>query len=298
MKKLFILTLVAVFALAMLSGCGGSKGTSATTPYNELSKMAQAMRKAGALADVGQGQSSREDLARQKAQNDGRAKLALGLESKIQVLQKSFLEEVGSAGDTEVNEAFSSVSKTMASTTLRGVFPEEEKNSFLHAAAAFPYFVRHVPTVRGLFVLFFIKKNVIVRSRTISLEFSGGKLPLLRHLVRGEPGHYRPPELDPELTDPTRPLRYTRNQHQLAAGDDRPRILQEIDDDAVPGRYFQAVRYQRFPQLQQRVVSGQQRQHLRPDVLLRDFPFKVFQQIEQLIEKIFRLLFHGGSIPF
>jgi len=127
MKKLFIITLVAVFALAMLSGCGGSKGTSATTPYNELNKMAQAMRKAGALADVGQGQSSREDLARQKAQNDGRAKLALGLESKIQVLQKSFLEEVGSAGDTEINEAFSSVSKTMASTTLRGVFPEEER---------------------------------------------------------------------------------------------------------------------------------------------------------------------------
>jgi len=29
--------------------------------------------------------------------------------------------------ETEVNEAFTSVSKTMASTTLRGVFPEEER---------------------------------------------------------------------------------------------------------------------------------------------------------------------------
>jgi ribosomal protein S20 len=127
MKKGLILMLVAVFALSMLSGCGGSKGTSTTSPYNELMKMAQAIREAGGIADVGQGQSSREDIARQKAQNNGRQQLALALESKIQVLQKNFLEEIGSNMETEVNEAFSSVSKTMASTTLRGVFPEEER---------------------------------------------------------------------------------------------------------------------------------------------------------------------------
>jgi hypothetical protein len=127
MKKGLILVLVALFALAMLSGCGGSKDTATTSPYTELMRMAQQMRQAGALAAVGQGQSAREDLARQKAQNDGRQNLALALESKIQVLQKSFVEEVGSNMDTEINEAFSSVSKTMASTTLRGVFPEEER---------------------------------------------------------------------------------------------------------------------------------------------------------------------------
>ncbi len=127
MKKGLILVLVAAFSLALLSGCGGSKESTSMSPYNELMKMSQQMRQSGALAAVGQGQSAREDLARQKAHNDGRQKLALALESKIQVLQKSFIEEVGSNMDTEINEAFSSVSKTMASTTLRGVFPEEER---------------------------------------------------------------------------------------------------------------------------------------------------------------------------
>lgn len=126
MKKLTILIL-AGFTMALMVGCGGSETTAKTSPYNELMKMARDMRKAGAVADVGQGQSKREDIAREKAQTDGRAKLALGLESKTQVLQKKFTEEIGSNEDTEINEAFSSVQKTMASTVLQGAFPEEER---------------------------------------------------------------------------------------------------------------------------------------------------------------------------
>ncbi|MDD3807770.1 MAG: hypothetical protein PHE86_07055 [Candidatus Marinimicrobia bacterium] len=127
MKKGFILVLLGFFALSLLSGCGGSKDTAITSPYNELMKKSNSIREAGGIAAVGQGQSAREDIARQKAQSNGRQQLALALESKIQVMQKSFMEEIGSATDTEINEAFTDVSKTLASTTLRGVFPEEER---------------------------------------------------------------------------------------------------------------------------------------------------------------------------
>lgn len=126
MKKLTMLIL-AGFMMSLMVGCGGSEATSKSSPYNELMKIAQTMRKAGAIADVGQGQSKREDLAREKAQTDGRAKLAIGMEAKVQVLQKKFVEEIGSNEDTEINEAFSSVTKTMASTVLQGAFPEEER---------------------------------------------------------------------------------------------------------------------------------------------------------------------------
>ena len=126
MKKLTML-LVAAFTMSLMVSCGGSGETTKSSPYNELAKIANTMRKNGAVADVGQGQSKREDLAREKAQTDGRAKIAMGMEVKVQALQKKFVEEIGSNEDTEINEAFSSVTKQMASTVLQGVFPEEER---------------------------------------------------------------------------------------------------------------------------------------------------------------------------
>ncbi len=126
MKKLTML-LVAAFTMSLMVSCGGSGATATSSPYNELMKIARDMRKGGAIADVGQGTSKREDIAREKAQTDGRAKIALGMEVKVQALQKKFVEEIGSNEDTEINEAFTSVTKQMASTVLQGAFPEEER---------------------------------------------------------------------------------------------------------------------------------------------------------------------------
>jgi hypothetical protein len=127
MKKLSSFLLVPVFALAMLGSCGGSKGASATTPYNELNKTAKDLREKGHVAVVGQGQSSREDIARQKAQNNGRQQLALALESKIQVLLKSLSEELGYDKFTNTYGEFSIMHRTIVYTNLRNVFPAEER---------------------------------------------------------------------------------------------------------------------------------------------------------------------------
>ena len=127
MKKVLILLLLAAFGLVLLTGCGGSKQVSAKkSPYLQMQKRANEFNKNGAVAVVGQGESSREDIARKKSYTDARANLAEALETKVQTLSKSFLEEIGTSGDTEINEAFSKTTKTMASTVLKGSFPEDE----------------------------------------------------------------------------------------------------------------------------------------------------------------------------
>lgn len=127
MKKVLVLFMLAVFGLILLTGCGGSKQVSAEkNPYLQMQKRANEFKKSGAVAVVGQGESSREDIARKKSYTDARANLADALEAKVQTLSKSFLEEVGTSGDSEINEAFSRTTKVMSSSVLKGSFPEDE----------------------------------------------------------------------------------------------------------------------------------------------------------------------------
>ncbi len=127
MKKVLVLLMLVAFGLLLLTGCGGSKQVSAKkSPYLQMQKRANELKKNGAVAVVGQGESSREDIARKKSHTDARANLAEALEVKVQTLSKSFLEEVGTSGDSEINEAFSRTTKTMSSSVLKGSFPEDE----------------------------------------------------------------------------------------------------------------------------------------------------------------------------
>jgi len=126
MKKVLILLLLVVFGLILLTGCGSKEVSGKKSPYMQMQKQANQYNKAGAVAVVGQGESSREDIARKKSHVDARANLAEALNVKVQTLSKSFLEEVGTTGDTEINEAFSRTTKTMASTVLKGSLPEDE----------------------------------------------------------------------------------------------------------------------------------------------------------------------------
>ena len=82
--------------------------------------------KDGGLAYVGTGISKREDIARDKAQNDGRAGLANALETKVKNYEKQFKEEIGTSGESEINEAFQRVSEQMSKTVLVGVLPTNE----------------------------------------------------------------------------------------------------------------------------------------------------------------------------
>ncbi|MEA1986387.1 MAG: hypothetical protein U9N76_02720 [Candidatus Marinimicrobia bacterium] len=127
MKKILVVLLLAAFSLVLLSSCGGSKTVSGKkSPYMQLQAKAREYNARGAVAVVGQGQSAREDIARKKSHTASRANLAEALETKVQTMSKQFLEEVGSAGDSEINEAFSKTTKTMASATLKGSFPQDE----------------------------------------------------------------------------------------------------------------------------------------------------------------------------
>ena len=125
MKKNLILVSAIVIA-AILSSCGSAPAPK-VTPYAELTKVANGMRKGGAITAVGQGQSKREDIAREKSHTDARGKMSQAMESKVSTLNKSFQEEIGSNDDTEINEAFTSVTKVVSKNILQGAFPEDER---------------------------------------------------------------------------------------------------------------------------------------------------------------------------
>ncbi len=126
MKRILAIAL-SVFMVSLLASCGASEPEPTTSPYNELSQLANQMRKTGAITSVGQGQSKREDIAREKSQTDARAKMSQSIESKVSTLNKNFQEEIGSNEDTEINEAFTSVQKVVSQSVIAGSFPETER---------------------------------------------------------------------------------------------------------------------------------------------------------------------------
>jgi len=67
------------------------------------------------------------DLAKKKAVLAAQGNLAGILKTKVSKLNKSFQEEIGSADDTEINEAFSDVVKAVAKATLSGAITKKVK---------------------------------------------------------------------------------------------------------------------------------------------------------------------------
>jgi len=121
--------LIGVIAIAViLGGCAGGGGgmNIVQSPHSQLQMEANQLVKAGGLAFVGTGISQREDIARNKAQNAGRTGLGQALETKVKAYEKQFIEEVGSAGEAEINEAFQTVSEQLSKTVLVGVLPINE----------------------------------------------------------------------------------------------------------------------------------------------------------------------------
>lgn len=109
----------------VFSGCAGGMKV-VKTPHSDLQLKANELVKNGGLAVVGTGISTREDMAREKAQNSGRTLLAQALETKVKAYEKQFKEEIGTAGEAEINEAFQTVSEQLSKTVLVGVLPMEE----------------------------------------------------------------------------------------------------------------------------------------------------------------------------
>ncbi len=134
--KRYMYLLISLFILAaFVMSCGGSKKVTTADsgmevvadPFQDLTDMANQIIQAGGVAAVGQGTSARMDLAKKKAVTDAQGQLAEIFNLKVQKLKKSFQEEVGSANDSEINEAFSTVTKTLTSQLLRGAITKKVK---------------------------------------------------------------------------------------------------------------------------------------------------------------------------
>lgn len=133
MKRwLFFVSIVLLLAsLVVLQSCGGSAavkkvGDDVEKIEAELEALKAAYQEKGGIAAIGMGVSKRRDIARDKAISDAQGGLAESFEVKVSRLRKSFIEEVGSE-DTEINEAFSIVTKSVASKLLRGAIVQKTR---------------------------------------------------------------------------------------------------------------------------------------------------------------------------
>ena len=123
MTTLFLMT-----TIMFMGNCGGGM-TITADPFTEVEEEFEAVKNtilsAGGVADIGIGRSPRRDIAKEKAKVNGQKNLAQIFENKVQNLTKSFIEELGEDTDVEINEAFSSATKSITSKVLTGVISKK-----------------------------------------------------------------------------------------------------------------------------------------------------------------------------
>ena len=121
-------TLFLVTTIMFMGNCGGGMTITAdpfTEVENEFEAAKNTILSAGGVADIGIGRSPRRDIAKEKAKVNGQKNLAQIFENKVQNLTKSFIEELGEDTDVEINEAFSSATKSITSKVLNGVISKK-----------------------------------------------------------------------------------------------------------------------------------------------------------------------------
>ena len=150
MKRFMFLVVALFIASALIISCGSSNPKVAASnpnameviedPFQDLTDLSNKIIESGGVAAVGQGTSMRQDLAKKKAVTDAMGNLAQVFNTKVQRLNKSFQEEIGSTNDSEINEAFSTVTKTLTSQLLRGAQPwiKRASNLFLFSSFKIP----------------------------------------------------------------------------------------------------------------------------------------------------------------
>ncbi|MBN2164117.1 MAG: LPP20 family lipoprotein [Pontiellaceae bacterium] len=124
-------TFVGLFALAAcigLSGCNSvPKADSDDSMFDYMQAKVGEIGDEGGMAALGMGSSRKPDVAVAKAKLDARKSLAQLVQVKIENLEKAFVEEVGDADSSEINELFSSATKQITSQTLQGTLPKIQK---------------------------------------------------------------------------------------------------------------------------------------------------------------------------
>ncbi len=126
--------LIFAISIIIVSCSSSSKKIDNASDWNEVSDPlkpltieANQLIEKGAVAAVGEGRSTRRDIAKQKAVANSELNLASIFKRKVQGLKKNFQEEVGQGRQSEVNELFSVVSKTVIKQALTGAYQKDYK---------------------------------------------------------------------------------------------------------------------------------------------------------------------------
>jgi hypothetical protein len=126
--KRIAFTLLALTVCIGFSGCRSKpKIESDKTMFDYMQEEAAKISDKGGMASVGLGESRNTQLAITKGKADARKNLAQQVQVKIENLEKAFIEEVGEASGSEMNELFSSATKQITAQTLQGTVPKMQK---------------------------------------------------------------------------------------------------------------------------------------------------------------------------
>ncbi|QBG46327.1 hypothetical protein EGM51_02515 [Verrucomicrobia bacterium S94] len=120
-----------LLALAVCIGFTGCKSApkadSDKTMFDYMQEEVGKISEKGGMASVGLGESRNTQLAITKAKLEARKNLAQLVQVKIENLEKAFIEEVGEANTSEINELFSSATKQITAQELQGTVPKMQK---------------------------------------------------------------------------------------------------------------------------------------------------------------------------
>lgn len=127
MKRIaFVLS--ALIVCAGLSGCKSKPSMdSDKTIFDYMQEEVAKISRKGGMASVGIGESRNTSLAITRAKVEARKNLAQLVQVKIENLEKAFIEEIGEASGSEINQLFSSATKQITSQTLQGTQPIEQE---------------------------------------------------------------------------------------------------------------------------------------------------------------------------
>jgi len=129
MKKLIYFSILAVLTV-WIAGCSSTPETKAEAQqplFEEFQKMSTKILESGGIAVVGVGESKSLEIALNKAKTRGRVELAQLLQTKIEAIQKDFVEETGLAEEAQILAQFSSTAQVITSEQIQGSAAKELK---------------------------------------------------------------------------------------------------------------------------------------------------------------------------
>lgn len=134
MKKLLTFALFAALT-AGLTGCSSTPETKAKAQqplFEEFQEMSTKVLENGGIAVVGIGESKSLEIALNKAKTRGRVELAQLLETKVEAIQKDYVEEVGLAEEAQILAQFEGTAKLITSQQIQGSVAKELKYEIIN----------------------------------------------------------------------------------------------------------------------------------------------------------------------